>query len=528
MLYQFLFANIHFALTVFGALVFFAAGWLYFDSWKVDKTHKTAVARSIGFFLLALAYGIHATTIQTPLLLFILQTCKTLGLLIIISSLLLEPILYKPSNSQNTPKQNSAFFPFSIATTVSSVLSAVLMLFVSFVYLRKFTKGSEKQLRPAFFAFLLLAISEFISFSFFFKNTPVVFWSKLLTDYGLVWIGAHAFEFLGFVILGTWVYGYTRFRLNVQLFFITIISFLFIFLITTFIFTYSLLKNLENDTLSNLKTNVKVLHYTLNRLEEQTLTNARAVSGDSDIYEAVLKRDSEQLYKLTSQFLITHNTNFLVVTSATGEVLMRAENKDRIGDTLGNDPVVQQALNNKPMSTVISSPGIIAPSIEVKAAAPILNRDASSSARVVGSIITGFLVDNTFVDGVKALTGLEASVFGDNIRAATTFVDPDGKSRSIGTKETNSKVLEKVLKQGLVYAGPLQIQNQPYYSVYSPLKTVSNATIGMLYVGKPQTTILETAQKSIRFTFLGSVVLMILSLFPAYFLSRFIQKQVEA
>jgi len=528
MLYQFLFSNIHFALTIFGALVFFAAGWLHFDSWKLDKKHKTTIARSTGFFLVAAAYGIHATTIQAPLFLVILAVCKTLGLLIILLSLFLEPLIHKPGDSQNTPKQNSAFFPLGIATTVFSVLSAVLMLFVSFAYLLKSTKGSEKQLRPVFYAFLLFAISEFISFSFFFKNTSVVFWSKLLSDYALFWNIAHVFELLGFIILGTWVYGYTRFRLNVQLFFITITSFLFIFLVTTFIFTYSLLKNLENDTLSNLKTNVNVLQYALNGLKQQALTSARAVSGDSNIYEAVIQRDSDRLYALTSQFLITHNTNFLAVTSSTGEVLMRAENRDKIGDTLANDPLVQNALNNNSLSTVVTTPGILAPVVRVEAAVPIPNRNATDAARLVGTIVTGFLVDNTFVDGVKTLTGLETSVFGDNTRAATTFLDPDGKSRSIGTKETNPKVLEKVLKENAVYAGPSQILNQPYYSVYSPLKTVNDATIGMLYVGKPQTTILETAQKSIQFTFLGSVILMTLSLIPAYFLSSFIQKQIEA
>ncbi len=528
MLYQFLFANIHFALTVFGALVFFAAGWLFFDSWKVDKKHKTIIARSAGFFLLALAYGIHATTIQAPLLLGTLQICKTLGLLIILASLLFEPASQAPNKPQNNLQQNTVFFPFGIVSTISTTFSAIFMLFVSFVYFRRSIGGYEKQLRPAFYAFLLLAISEFISFSFFIKSTPIVFWSKILADYGLIWIAAHIFELIGFVILGTWVYGYTRFRLNVQLFFITIISFLSIFLITTFIFTYSLLKNLENDTLSNLKTNVNVLQYALDGLKQQALTSARAVSGDSNIYEAVVQRNSDRLYALTSQFLIAHNTNFLVVTSATGEVLMRAENRNNIGDTLASDSLIQNALNNNSLSTVMSIPGILAPSVQVKGTSGIPNRNASDSAKLVGVVMTGFLVDNAFVDGVKALTGLEASVFADNIRAATTFVDPDGKSRSIGTKEANSKVLKKVLIEGLVYAEPLQILNQPYYSVYSPLKTVNNATIGMLYVGKPQTTILETAQKSIQLTFLGSVILMVLSLIPAYFLSRFIQKQIEA
>lgn len=527
MLYQFLFSNIHFALTIFGALVFFASGWLYFDSWKLDKKQRTII-KSTGFFLVALAYGIHATTIQAPIFLFTLQIFKALGLLIIATSLLFEPLPSNPNKPQNSLQQNTALFPFGIASIVSSVLSAILILFISFMYFRRSITGYEKQLRPAFYAFLLLAISEFISFSFFFKDTSVVFWSKFISDYGFVWITAHVFELIGFVILGTWVYGYTRFRLNIQLFFITIISFLFIFLITTFIFTYSLLKNLENNAFSHLKTNVNVLHYALDGLKQQALTNARSVAGDSDIYEAVVQRDSDKLYALTSQFLISHNTNFLIVTTLTGEVLMRAENRDRIGDTLTSDPLVQNALNNNSLSTVMTTPGILAPLVQVKAAVGIPNRNATESAKPVGAVVTGFLVDNAFVDGFKTLTGLEVSVFGDNIRAATTFVDPDGKSRSIGTKETNSKVLESVLKNGSTYDGELEILNQPYYGVYSPLKTVDDAVVGMIYVGKPQTTLLETAQKSIQLTFLGSLAFMIISLIPAYFLSRFIQQQIEA
>lgn len=527
MIQHFLFSNIHFAITVFGSLVFFAAGWLYLDSRKADRKHKTMLARSAGFFLLAISYGIHATTIQTPEFIFILQTAKALGLLLIVESVLLEPVLHAPSNSQNIPQKNPALFLSGATSTILTVFSGVLMLFVSFVYLRKSTEGYEKQLRGAFYAFLLLAISEFISFSFFFKETPVVFYSKLLSDYSLTWTIAHAFELLGFTILGAWVYGYTRFRLNIQLFFITITAFLVIFLTTTVLFTYLLLKNLESDTFSHLKTDVSVLHYALDGLSNQAMTNARAVAGDSDIYEAVIQRNSDRLYELTSRFLITHNTNFLIVTSSTGEVLMRAENRDNIGDTLANDPLVQKALSNSSESTFITAPGILAPSVQVKAASPIPKRGAPNSENI-GAIVTGFSVDSAFVDGVKALTGLEISVFGDNIRAATTFVDPDGKTRSIGIKETNRKVLENVLSKGSVYVGPLQIHNQPYYGVYSPLEDAKDTTIGMLFAGKLQTTLLKTSQKSIELTFLGSFILMTLSLIPAYYLAQFIQKQIEA
>ena len=159
---------------------------------------------------------------------------------------------------------------------------------------------------------------------------------------------------------------------------------------------------------------------------------------------------------------------------------------------------------------------------------PIINREATELAEIIGTVVTGFTVDSAFVDGVKTVTGLDAAVFGGNTRAATTFVAPDGKSRFVGTKEANEKVLSKVLEKGEIFIGPTQILNQPFYTAYSPLKTLEDEIIGMLFVGKLQTTLLETAQKSIELTFLGSVILMILSVPPTYFVSRYIQEHLEA
>jgi hypothetical protein len=51
MLTQILFFNTsHFAITVFTAFTFFAAGLLYLDSWQLDKKGKTPLLRSLGFF----------------------------------------------------------------------------------------------------------------------------------------------------------------------------------------------------------------------------------------------------------------------------------------------------------------------------------------------------------------------------------------------------------------------------------------------------------------------------------------------
>ena len=76
--------------------------------------------------------------------------------------------------------------------------------------------------------------------------------------------------------------------------------------------------------------------------------------------------------------------------------------------------------------------------------------------------------------------------------------------------------------------GSARVLNQPYYTAYEPLKTYDGKTIGMLFAGKRQDILIDTAKRSVNMTFLGSIVLMVISLIPAYLFSRFLAKQVEA
>ena len=114
-----------------------------------------------------------------------------------------------------------------------------------------------------------------------------------------------------------------------------------------------------------------------------------------------------------------------------------------------------------------------------------------------------------------------------------TTTDPAVAAKFIATKilkqlETNKKVLDRVLSKGEIYIGSAQVLNLPFYTAYAPLKTNENEVLGMLFVGKLQNTLTDTAIKSITFTFLGSVILIILMLIPAYFFSRFLKEHLEA
>lgn len=405
--------------------------------------------------------------------------------------------------------------------------SGALMVLVALTYFRKAGEGLEKQLKPAATAFLFLGVSEIVRMAYFWSGSTSVYWSRLLAQFGPVWNLQHAVEFAGIVILGVWLWGYIRFRVKLQVFVMTIAMSLIFFLTTTVFFTFMLLKNLENDALAHLKTDVKVLEYAVDSLKVKTRAQAVTVAQDSAVQQAFAKRDKKTLTSLATGYLNSQHATTLVIASTTGEVVARAEDTERTNDNVGSDPIVMAALSGQEVETIEYSAGITVPVVTVKAAVPIrgINKQAG---KIVGVVETGFAVDSTFVDGVKSVTGLDAAVFGKDKRVATTFLAADGKSRYVGTVETNANVIENVLGKGEVYIGAATVLNQPFYTAYAPLTAYDGTVAGMLFVGKLQTTLTEAAKRSIDVTFLGSAVLIMLSVIPAYFFARFLQEHAEA
>jgi sensor histidine kinase regulating citrate/malate metabolism len=201
---------------------------------------------------------------------------------------------------------------------------------------------------------------------------------------------------------------------------------------------------------------------------------------------------------------------------------MRGDDPDKVGGSLSDDRLVKEALEGNTQAAVVTKDGVIAPEVSVRGAAPIKSGD-----KVIGAVILGTLIDNAFVDGLKEATGLDASVYADNIRSATTFVAPDGKSRWIGIKEETDEVKKNVLVDGVAYIGSVEILNVPYHAAFAPLKNIDNNPVGMLFVGRPQVTLLQSAGKSIELTFTVTVVLLIMSVVPAYLVSKYIIDQIH-
>lgn len=532
LLQQFLFINGHFTLNLLAGLVCFAVAWLYFDAWT-GRHNMAEETKSLGFGLLSLGFVVHSTAIEQSLLQTSILGPETIGWLtmgfklagyaVLIFGQVIDPIQPLPKY-----RKASAVVPVGMwgvgLTPVQAVPFAypVLAALTGWLYLRRATVGLENHLKPISWSILLLGGYETVGLASLFRKSVDISVVRLVEPFGPLWLVEHGFLLLAMGILGKWIWGYLVKRLETELLIIFTTTTLVVFLVTVVFFTTTAISNSREETLGNLQTNVAVLGFTVDGLKTTLLSDGQVLAQNPEMVRAVVGRDRATLRELATTAVLAKKQTFLVVVSETGEVLVRADDPDKTGGSLSSDPLVRSALLGEEVSSISSTEGAMSPNVSVRSATPIWE-----GKKVVGAVVAGTTIDNAFLDGLKAATGLEASVYGGNVRSATTFVAPDGKSRWVGIREETAEIKKTVLDEGEKYAGAVDILNVPYYAAYTPLKDVEGKNTGMLFVGVPQVRLLQAAAKSIERTFLVTAGLLVASVVPAYFVSRYIIDQIK-
>jgi hypothetical protein len=530
---QFFGQNIHFAISLLAAMVFFAVFWLYFDAWisKTPKSNKQ-IYEWAGFLLVSVSFLVHATLIEqssigSSVLGSASETISTILRLIgyagIIIGQLLDPLQQKPQtqNLEDELRLSPAIAGGgNIFGTIYGLPLAALA--IAILYWRRATTGLEKHLKPVATVFSLLFGFELLSLSGLWRSTSNPNLFNLVAPFGPLWFIGHGLLLIATLLMGRWVWRYLTKRFMSQLFMLFTGVVLAIFLLTTVSFTYLLMRNIQNDNLNNLATAANVLNYALDGKRSEAQTIAEAISQNPLIVQAIVAKDHKSLVALTDNVLESKKLSGLTITTAGAQVLLRAEHPDRWGDSISSDPLVRKALIGETSSSLVSAEGVLAPVMSIKSAVAV-----RSGNTIIGTVSTAITADSAFVDGIKHSTGLDSALYSGNTLSATTLTSPDGKTRQIGIKQNDSTVKEEVLVKGQTFKGPLTLLNRPFLAVYVPLKDVNNNVVGMLFIGQPQSTVLQAAAHSIQLTFIAAVILMVLAIIPAYLMARYITKQLE-
>ncbi len=481
--------NLFFALNIFCALVFFSVAWLYFDAYASSKG-KRELWKIIGFVLLGLAFMSRGLDLRNLILYQNLDIwLRTLGYTFLIIGLIVDPLQDKP--------KVAAFFLSSMPAMF--FLSPIFATIVAILYLRRSSVGLERHLYPPSISFFLIAVYELLYSLNNFRETSNLNLFNLLSPYGPVWILQLVILFLAVAFMSNWVFRYLLKQFQSQLFMVLMGLVLAIYLVVTVSFTGLLLNNLKNQILRELESQSKVLSFALNSKKNELMSDSKLMSSSD------LTNVSENTLNMEHDMFIAFDKD--------GVVTYRAEDTERKGDSISSDDLVKRVLEGKENSNIVVKDGVVAPSVTVVSGSPIFK-----DGKVDGGVLIGDLIDGAYLEGFSKLTDLNAAVYGGDILSA---------GGTVGTKESNQMVKEKVLINGETYSTENRWLNRSFLSVYSPLKNVEGNPVGMIYVGRAQVDVLNLASKTLESIFLGTIILLILSMIPAKLIASGISRQIK-
>lgn len=236
------------------------------------------------------------------------------------------------------------------------------------------------------------------------------------------------------------------------------------------------------------------------------------------IKEAVISNNRYLLINKLQEVKKELNLDILNIVDRNGNVIVRARNPKLYGDNIRGDNFIDyiqhnaiscygtdvisrahlqregQDLADQALIQVLPTPKA-SESVEMteergmvlKAAAPIYY-----DGELIGIIYGAQLLNKNYeiVDQIKSLVFKDkkfnnqdygtATIFFDDLRISTN-VHKDGV-RAIGTR-ISEEVYNRVFKQGKLWLDKAFVVNNWYISAYSPIYTIHNQVIGILYVG---------------------------------------------
>jgi methyl-accepting chemotaxis protein len=387
----------------------------------------------------------------------------------------------------------------------------VLTGIVAVLYLIKATTGLERHLKLIALGFFILTAAEALRLHHLFSSSKTLSVYLLTAPFGPLWLAQLAVEFIGIVVFTLWAFKYLFKRLSSQIFIIFTTCLVCIFLITTIGFTSILFNYLQQQSLASLHSNSQVLLLAIDSKKSELLSDLQLLAKNTDLQALLASKNRAGAAAIMVNLLQSKNASSLVALDSNSQVITRAEDPTRYGDSLSSDLLIKSALAGQTPTTITTEPGVLTSTVVIKAAVSI-----PLAASQSGVLSITYPLDNAFLDSLKKSTSLDTSVYTSGKISATTLKNPDGSTRPIGLPGPTSTVAT---------SGPITVSSRHYLGAFTPLTDLNNNPQGSLFVGSPQSELFATVGRSIEATFIGALILLVLSVIPSYFISRHLASQ---
>lgn len=515
MLINFWLANVQFIGEAVISIVCFAIAWLHLDATTV-KFKREFFMRGVGFAIMSFYYIGSALDFANPTLVTVFKTCLIVGVLLVILSLVFQPSPAKPPKVGELILTAPLLLGVSIPDVakiltlgasklaIGALIAVLIVLFFNLSY-RYFT-NIEKFVAPLLISVALIIVSL------------VIVLTTGIERFSVAWIVEELLRMVGFSFLAAWMWQYLHFRVQEQMLLVFITLGLFISVLVSVSFSSQLINSIVANTKSAVNTDLGVLNYSFSNLKDQSVISAKIVASDPTIIASMRSNDNGALLRQTDHIFTNLRTNFLIVTDQTGKVIYRVHNRSAKGDNIADERVVKAAIEKRQSLSGVGEG--VNEKFGIRAAAPI-----EDGGNLIGVVVAGYFTDNSFVDRLKQITTLEASVYKNDQLHATTIKDADNSRRLSSIVITDKEVKKTVFDNGRDFVAPTRIVNQSYIAGYSPIYD-GGKVVGLLSVAKSQAELLATFREANRITFIFASVLVIILVIPLYWLAKSLSRQL--
>jgi len=267
---------------------------------------------------------------------------------------------------------------------------------------------------------------------------------------------------------------------------------------------------------ADLEAAKEIYQSTVDRLEDAIRIHATRMM----IYGALARRDTAGLAEEMDRIRRAEHLDVLTLTDADGRVFYRSGNPAAATDGEAHDALVtlvlkglepaagtevvaagvlereSPALAKQARLAITPTPRARPPAAKelrsgmmLRAAAPV----TTPAGRLLGVLDGGVLLTRNYaiVDKIRRTVFKEeeyegrpvgtATIFQNDVRISTNVRSADG-TRAIGT-QASAEVADAVLTRGETWRGRAFVVQDWYLAAYAPIRDISGATVGMLYVG---------------------------------------------
>lgn len=130
------------------------------------------------------------------------------------------------------------------------------------------------------------------------------------------------------------------------------------------------------------------------------------------------------------------------------------------------------------------------------------------------------------IDSIHEESGIHITIFFGDTRRMTTVLG-DGGARFVGT-QAGEAAIDTVLRKGKTYfSDNTTINNEAYFSYYTPLVNSDGSTVGMLFAGAPRSDVMNLVNSALLVILIGTVLLVIIDVIGVALLTTNLVKTIN-